>query len=110
MAFLIGMQIVGAFLVVAIALLFSQSAALSAALGAVVALLPNVIFALYLKFNGKPSVVRLMLGEVVKLALIFALSFFVWRRIDFAVQALPYWIALVVVLKAHNFGLLRATK
>ena len=109
MAFVIGMQVVGAFLVTLIALLFDRSAALSAALGAVVALLPNIVFALYLKFNGKPSVVRLMLGEAVKLALIFALSFFVWRRIDFTVQALPYWIALVVVLKAHNFGLLRAT-
>lgn len=110
MAFVIGMQVIGAFLVVLVALFFSRSAALSAALGAAVALLPNIIFALYLKFNGKPSVVRLMLGEAVKLALIFALSFFVWRRIDFTVQALPYWVALVVVLKAHNFGLLRATK
>ena len=110
MAFVIGMQAVAGLFVVLIALFFGRSAGLSAALGAVVALLPNVIFALYLKFNGRPSVVRLMLGEAVKLALIFALSFFVWRRVDFAVQALPYWIALVVVLKAHNLGLLRATK
>ncbi|TDR30990.1 ATP synthase subunit I [Hydromonas duriensis] len=108
MAYVIGIQAVCAALVVLIAGLFGLDAALSAALGAVVALLPNMLFALYLKVNARPSVVRLMLGESIKLLLVFALSYFVWRRIEFVVHPLPYWVSLVVVIKAHSFGLLRA--
>lgn len=109
MAFVIGIQAFCAAIVVLIAWLFGREMALSAALGSIVALLPNALFALYLKMNGRPSLVRLMLGEAVKLALVLALSFIVWRRIDFTVHALPYWVSLIVVLKAHSFGLLRAT-
>ena len=110
MAFVVGMQAICAALVVMVALLFSREAALSAAFGAVAVLVPNVLFATYLKLNGKPSVARLFAGEAIKLMLVLALSYTAWHVAEFKVNALSYWVALVVVLKAHNFGLLRTTK
>lgn len=110
MAFVVGVQALCAALVVAMAGFFGKDAALSAALGAVAVLLPNVLFAAYLKLNGHPSVARLFMGEAVKLMLVLALSYAAWHNVNFTVNALSYWVALVVVLKAHNFGLLRTTK
>lgn len=106
MVFVILIQAICATATVLIALLFGRNAALSAALGAVVILVPNVLFALYLRLNGRPSVVRLFVGEAVKIALILALSAYIWKRMAFDINVFAYAAALIVVIKAHNFGLL----
>ena len=106
MAFVILIQAMCAAATVLIAMLFGRNAALSAALGAAVVLVPNVLFALYLRLNGRASVMRLFIGEAVKIALILALSAYIWRRMGFEINVFAYATGLIVVIKAHNFGLL----
>jgi hypothetical protein len=49
---------------------------------------------------------RLFIGEAVKIALILALSAYIWRRMGFEINVFAYATGLIVVIKAHNFGLL----
>jgi F0F1-type ATP synthase assembly protein I len=107
MYFAIALQFAFALLVVMVAAFFGSTAFYSALAGTVVVLVPNLIFALYLKMMGKPSLIRFFIGEMAKIAVVVLISVVVWRDYGSQVNALAYWAALIIVVKAHAFGLLR---
>lgn len=109
MFFAIGLQVAMAAAVIVLSAFFGKAAMISAVAGAAVAIVPNMIFALYLKIMGKPSVVRFFIGEAAKVAVMIYISLLVWRTYGSDVNALAYWAALIVVIKAHNLSLLRTT-
>ena len=109
MGFAIGLQLLVALVVILVAAFFSQTAMLSAAAGAAIAIVPNAVFALYLKIMGKPSAVRFFIGEAAKIGVMIMVFLLVWRNTSFQINAAVHWAALIVVLMAHNFSLLRKT-
>ncbi|MGL4768001.1 MAG: ATP synthase subunit I [Formosimonas sp.] len=110
MGFAIGLQAIFAALAVLVAMLFGQEAMWSAFAGSVVAIAPNVIFALYLKTMKKMSVVRFFVGEAAKVAMMIGFSLWVWQSQWIKVDVVAYWAALIVVIKAHNLSLLRTIR
>lgn len=110
MGFAIVLQAVFALVVVVVAAFFGRGAMLSAAAGAAVAIVPNMIFALYLKIMGKPSVTRFFIGEAVKVAVVIIISAKIWQQYGSSVNALAYWVAFIVALKAHGLSMLRSTR
>ena len=49
-------------------------------------------------------------GEGVKILVAIVAAVIVWRQFGSQIQPIAYWAGLIVVLKAHNFGLLRTVK
>ena len=109
MGFAVLVQVIFAAIVVAVSAFFGQQALWSALIGSVIAILPNAIFALYLV--SSPAVVyRFFVGEGVKILVAIVAAVIVWRQFGSQIQPIAYWAGLIVVLKAHNFGLLRTVK
>lgn len=109
MFYTIGIQLLVTFVLVAVASIFGVQNAQSAAAGAIVVLIPNLVFVLFMRVGRRLSFTRLMMGEAIKIMIVFTLCFYVWRRYGSMIQPLPYWISLIVVVKAHSFSLLRST-
>ena len=96
--------------VIVLSALFGKAAMISAVAGAAVAIVPNMIFALYLKIMGKPSVVRFFIGEAAKVAVLVLISVVIWRNHGSYISAPPYWVAFIAVLKAHGLSMLRSVR
>ena len=110
MGFTIVLQFVFALVVTAVCALFGVTAMWSAMVGSLIAILPNAIFAIYLFASSKPAVYRFFVGEGIKVVIALVAAVIFWRQYGAQVQPFAYWVALIVVLKAHNFGLLRTVK
>lgn len=110
MGFAVLVQFVFAIVVVVVSAFFGQKAMWSAALGSAIAILPNAIFAIYLASSPKAAVYRFFVGEGVKIFIAIAAAAVVWRQYGSQIQPFAYWAGLILVLKAHNFGLLRTVK
>ena len=110
MGFAVLIQLVVALIVIVVSFAFGQQAAWSALAGAVIAILPNAIFAAYLALSPKPAVHRFFVGEGLKILMAIVAAVVVWRQYGSQIQPIAYWVSLVLVLKAHNFGLLRTVK
>lgn len=106
MVFAVFAQLIVAFIVVAVSLFFSSSAAWSAAIGSGVAFLPNAVFAVYLVFSPTVAVHRFFVGEGIKILIAIVAAIFVWREFGSQIQPLAFWAGFILVLKAHSFGLL----
>jgi F0F1-type ATP synthase assembly protein I len=108
MKFAVVLQLCVAVVVVLISWLgFGSEAGKSALIASVVAIVPNALFALYLLLAPKPAEYRFFVGEGIKIVVALIAATMVWWKYGVYVQPLAYWLALIVVLKAHNFGLLR---
>ena len=110
MGFAVLIQLVVALMVIVVSFAFGQQAAWSALAGAVIAILPNAIFAVYLASSPRAVVYRFFVGEGVKILVAIVAAVLVWRLYGSQIQPIAYWVGLIVVLKAHNFGLLRTVK
>ena len=110
MGFTIVLQFVFALIVIAICALFGVKAMWSAMVGSLIAILPNAIFAAYLFASRKPAVYRFFVGEGIKVVVALVVAVVFWRQYGAQVQPFAYWVALIVVLKTHNFVLLRSVK
>ena len=53
---------------------------------------------------------RFFVGEGVKILVAIVAAVIVWRQFGSQIQPIAYWAGLILVLKAHNFGLLRTVK
>lgn len=104
------MQLKVGLAVVLVAALFGNVFLFSAFVASVTAVLPNVLFALYLSLFKSSSVARFFIGEAIKLSFIFCAFLFVWHEYGFYINAPTYWVALIVVLKAHGLAVLRTAK
>lgn len=109
MGFAVLVQVIFAAIVVAVSAFFGQQALWSALIGSVIAILPNAIFALYL-VSSPAAVYRFFVGEGVKILVAIVAAVIVWRQFGSQIQPIAYWAGLILVLKAHNFGLLRTVK
>ncbi len=107
MGFAVLLQFIVGLIVVVVSAFFGWQATWSAAAGALIAILPNAIFAAYLAVAPKPAEYRFFVGEGIKIVVALAAASLVWWRYGLQVQPFAYWVALIIVLKAHNFGLLR---
>ena len=107
MGFAVLVQVIFAAIVVVVSAFFGQQALWSALVGSVIAILPNALFAAYLALAPKPAEYRFFVGEGIKIVVALVAASLVWWRYGLQVQPLAYWVALIIVLKAHNFGLLR---
>lgn len=110
MVFAVLVQLVFAVVVVAVSAVFGRQALISAMVGSVIAILPNAIFAVYLASSPRAVVYRFFVGEGVKILVAIVAAVLVWRLYGSQIQPIAYWVGLIVVLKAHNFGLLRTVK
>lgn len=110
MGFAVLIQVVFAVMVVAVAAFFGQQALWSALIGSVIAILPNAIFAVYLASSPTAAVYRFFVGEGVKILVAIVAAVIIWQQYGSQIQPIAYWAGLIVVLKAHNFGLLRTVK
>ncbi|MBS1174051.1 MAG: hypothetical protein H6R05_182 [Burkholderiaceae bacterium] len=110
MGFAIVLQLIFAIIVTAICSLFGIKAMWSALAGSLIAILPNAIFAVYLFASPKPAAYRFFVGEGIKIVIALVVAVVFWRQYGMQVQPFAYWVALIVVLKAHNFSLLRTVK
>ena len=107
MGFAVFLQLIVGLVVVAVSAFFGFQALWSAAVGVLIAILPNALFAAYLALAPKPAEYRFFVGEGIKIVVALVAASLVWWRYGLQVQPLAYWVALIIVLKAHNFGLLR---
>lgn len=110
MVFAVLIQMVFAAIVIAVSAFFGQQALWSALIGSIIAILPNAIFAVYLASSPTAVVYRFFVGEGVKILVAIVAAVIVWRQYGAQIQPIAYWAGLIVVLKAHNFGLLRTVK
>ena len=110
MGFAVLVQVIFAAIVVAVSAFFGQQALWSALIGSVIAILPNAVFALYLAASLTAVMYRFFVGEGVKILVAIVAAVIVWRQFGSQIQPIAYWAGLIVVLKAHNFGLLRTVK
>lgn len=110
MGFAVLVQFIFAIVVVAVSAWFGQKAMWSALIGSVIAIVPNAVFAIYLASSPKAAVYRFFVGEGVKILIAIVAAVVVWRQYGAQIQPIAYWAGLVLVLKAHNFGLLRTVK
>lgn len=109
MKFAVLLQCVVALIIVAVCGFgFGQSAATSAVYASIIAIMPNALFALYLSLSPKPAEYRFFVGEGIKIVVALVAATVFWWKYGASVQPFAYWVALIMVLKAHNFGLLRA--
>ena len=110
MGFAVLLQFIAGVICVAVAAFFGWAATWSAVIAALIAILPNAIFATYLAIAPKPAVFGFFVGEGIKIAVALIAASLVWWRYGLQVQPLVYWVVLIIVLKAHNFGLLGTVK
>ena len=110
MGFAVLIQVIFAAAVVAVSAFFGQQALWSALIGSAIAILPNAVFALYLASSPTAVVYRFFVGEGVKILVAIVAAVVVWRQFGSQIQPIAYWAGLIVVLKAHNFGLLHTVK
>lgn len=110
MGFAVLLQSLVLFVVLAVSALFGSGAVKSALAGGLIALLPNGLFAIYLWISARPAAYRFFVGEGIKIVVALVVSVVFWRQVGSRVLPLPYWLAFVLVLKAHNFALLRTVK
>lgn len=110
MGFAVLVQFVFAIVIAAVSAFFGEKAMWSALLGGAIAILPNLVFAIYLASSQKAAVYRFFVGEGVKIFIAIAAAAVVWQQYGSQIQPIAYWAGLILVLKAHNFGLLRTVK
>ena len=110
MGFAVLLQFIAGVICVAVAAFFGWAATWSAVIAALIAILPNAIFATYLAIAPKPAEYRFFVGEGILIAVALIAASLVWWRYGLQVQPLVYWVVLIIVLKAHNFGLLGTVK
>jgi F0F1-type ATP synthase assembly protein I len=102
---------VGAFLIL-LGFFGGRAQFFGAVAGVLVALLPNVLFAVYLWVQSRKAVevARFYVGVGLKWLLSVALLVVVWQQYGAQVSPLYFWLAYIVVLMAHNLGLLRRSE